>query len=63
MQVSQTVFKAGDLPQFALPISCVGQKLMLKQRVEEEVEGVREVPGDFCLLHDQTMTITSFFES
>lgn len=69
--------------QLALLISCVGRKLVLKQRVEEEVEGVREVlgdktvltgfysygeisphrPGDPCELHNQTMTITTFFES
>lgn len=30
---------------FALLISCVGRKLILKQRVEEEIEGVREVLG------------------
>jgi len=33
---------AADL---AILISCVGRKLILKQRVEEEVEGVREVLG------------------
>jgi hypothetical protein len=32
-------------PDLALLISCVGRKLVLKQRVEEEVEGVREVLG------------------
>jgi hypothetical protein len=32
-------------PDFALLISCVGRKLVLKQRIEEEVEGVREVLG------------------
>ena len=32
-------------PQLALLISCVGRKLVLDQRVEEEVEGVREVFG------------------
>ena len=32
--------------QLALLISCVGRKLVLKQRVEEEVEGVRDVLGD-----------------
>ncbi len=68
--------------QLALLISCVGRKLVLKQRVEEEVEGVREVlgdktvfsgfysygeisphmQGDACELHNQTMTITTFFE-
>jgi len=63
-------------------ISCVGRKLVLKQRVEEELEGVREVFGDApvltgfysygevcppplggaAMLHNQTMTITSFAE-
>ena len=33
-------------PDLALLISCVGRKLVLKQRIEEEVEAVREVLGD-----------------
>ena len=33
-------------PDFALLISCVGQKMVLQQRIEEEVEGVREIVGD-----------------
>ena len=33
-------------PDFALLISCVGRKLVLKQRIEEEVEGVRDVVGE-----------------
>jgi hypothetical protein len=33
-------------PDLAILISCVGRKLVLKQRVEEEVEGVREVLGE-----------------
>lgn len=33
-------------PQFALLISCVGRKMILKQRVEEEVEAVREIFGE-----------------
>ncbi len=33
-------------PELAILISCVGRKLVLKQRVEEEVEGVRQVLGD-----------------
>lgn len=33
-------------PQFALLISCVGRKMILKQRVEEEVEAVRETFGE-----------------
>ncbi len=35
----------GREPELALLISCVGRKLVLGQRVEEEVEGVREVLG------------------
>lgn len=32
-------------PQLALLISCVGRRLVMKQRVEEELEGVRTVLG------------------
>ena len=32
-------------PALALLISCVGRKLVLKQRIDEEVEGVRQVFG------------------
>ena len=35
----------GSRPELAVLISCVGRKLVLKQRVEEEVEAVREVLG------------------
>ena len=41
-------------PDLALLISCVGRKLVLRQRVEEEVEGVREVFG-------KVTTITGFY--
>ena len=37
-------------PDLALLISCVGRKLVLKQRVEEEVEGVQEVLGTQAFL-------------
>jgi hypothetical protein len=37
-------------PELALLISCVGRKLVLKQRVEEEVESVRQVLGDNTVL-------------
>ncbi|HEX5002742.1 MAG TPA: FIST N-terminal domain-containing protein [Bacteroidia bacterium] len=33
-------------PELALLISCVGRKLILDQRIEEEVEVIREVYGD-----------------
>ncbi len=37
----------GELsPEVAILISCVGRKLVLKQRVEEEVESVRDVLGE-----------------
>jgi hypothetical protein len=65
-----------------LLISCVGRKLVLGPRVEDEIEAVREtlgpnVPvigfysygeispfndGGGCQLHNQTMTITTFYE-
>lgn len=41
---------AQSAPQLALLISCVGRKLLLKQRVEEEVESVREVFRDDCAM-------------
>jgi len=36
---------SGATPELAILISCVGRKMVLKQRTEEEVEGVREVLG------------------
>lgn len=35
----------GAAPDFALLISCVGRRLLMKQRVEEELEAVRDVFG------------------
>lgn len=32
-------------PDLAILISCVGRKMVLQQRIEEEVEGVREIMG------------------
>ena len=44
--LGQTLSGLGESPaQLALLISCVGRKMILNQRVEEEVEGVREVLG------------------
>jgi hypothetical protein len=37
-------------PELALLISCVGRKLVLKQRIEEEVEGVRDTLGEKTVL-------------
>jgi len=37
-------------PNLAILISCVGRKLILKQRVEEELEAVREVIGNKAVM-------------
>jgi hypothetical protein len=37
-------------PELAILISCVGRKMVLKQRVEEEVEGVQDVLGQQAAL-------------
>lgn len=70
-------------PELALLVSCVGRKIVLGNRIEEEIEVVKEVFGDkmlvcgfysygeisptlnkvACELHNQTMTITTMFES
>lgn len=34
-----------EAPRLALLVSCVGRRLVLRQRAEEEVEGVREIVG------------------
>lgn len=36
--------------QLALLVSCVGRKLVLKQRIEEEIEGVRDILGEDVVL-------------
>ena len=38
------------VPELAILISCVGRKLVLKQRVEEEVEAVSEILGAGAML-------------
>lgn len=43
-----------DSPDLAILISCVGRKLILSQRIEEEVESVKDVLGDHS-------TITGFY--
>jgi len=44
---AQTSYEAigNTAPELALLISCVGRKLVLKQRIEEEVEAVQDVLG------------------
>jgi len=41
-------------PDLAILISCVGRKLVLKQRIEEEIEGVRDILG-------ASTTLTGFY--
>jgi hypothetical protein len=79
---SQTIEGKDTKPDFSLLLSCVGRKIILGPRIEEEVEAVWETLGDEtllagfytygeispfneggnCQLHNQTMTITSFYE-
>jgi hypothetical protein len=44
-EMAKTSLKSSD-PGLAILISCVGRKLVLKQRVEEELEIIREVLGN-----------------
>ena len=70
-------------PEYALLISCVGRKIVLGHRVNEEVEAIESYFGketklsgfysygeispiyeiSDCNLHNQTMTITTFYEN
>ena len=45
---AKTSFEAigSNLPDLAILISCVGRKMVLKQRIDEEVEAVRDVLGN-----------------
>ena len=70
-------------PELAILVSCIGRKLVLKERTSDELKAVRSVVGPNaaitgfysygelspvaakekqCLLHNQTMTITTFRE-
>lgn len=69
-------------PDLAILISCIGRKMILRDRTEEEVHAVNEIfgtatcttgfysygeispfnAGSLPLLHNQTMTITTFTE-
>ncbi len=47
VEAARTSYEAGGAcsPDLAICISCVGRKIVLKQRTEEEVEGVRDILG------------------
>lgn len=51
---AHTCLESDTSPQLALLISCVGRKLILAQRVEEETEAVKDVLGD-------NITLTGFY--
>jgi hypothetical protein len=73
-------FHSADL---ALLVSCVGRKIVLRQRTFQELEAIQEVLGNStsltgfysygeiapfaggqnCYLHNETMTVTTFYES
>ena len=36
----------GNKPELAILISCIGRKLVLKERISEEIEAVRDIVGD-----------------
>ena len=76
-----SVEEAGDAPLVCLAVSCVGRRLVLGQRVEEEIEALAErlppqahIAGFYsygelsplasgrCDLHNQTMTVTLWWE-
>jgi hypothetical protein len=52
IKAAETCYRAisSTSPELAILISCVGRKLVLKQRIEEEVEGVREILGEKTIL-------------
>ena len=79
---SKTSLKPKGQPDLAILISCVGRKLVLGEKIDEEVKAVSKSfndetllagfysygeispfnEGGDCQLHNQTMTITSFYE-
>jgi hypothetical protein len=79
----QTMVNSLYIPKLAILVSCVGRKLVLKGRIDEELiaideifEGKSQLTGFYsygeiapCLppqqsqLHNQTMTITTFYET
>ncbi|RXP45150.1 histidine kinase [Lutibacter sp. HS1-25] len=79
---SKTSVNRKNQPDLAILISCVGRKLVLGEKIDEEVKAVSNSfnnetilagfysygeispfnEGGDCQLHNQTMTITSFYE-
>lgn len=45
-QAAEAALSNGLQPQLAIGVSCVGRKIVLGQRVEEEIDAIRDVIGD-----------------
>jgi hypothetical protein len=78
----QTLDSNASIPKLAILVSCVGRKLVLNERTDEELTAVDEVfrsqtiltgfysygeiapclTKDSSQLHNQTMSITTFYE-
>ena len=78
----QTLDSNASIPKLAILVSCVGRKLVLNERIDEELTAVDEVfrsqtiltgfysygeiapclTKDSSQLHNQTMSITTFYE-
>ncbi|HHH13214.1 MAG TPA: hypothetical protein ENJ98_03165 [Thiolapillus brandeum] len=73
--------EVGERPLVCLAVSCVGRRLILGQRIEEEIEALAErlppqtrllgfysygelspLASGYCDLHNQTMTVTLWWE-
>jgi hypothetical protein len=39
------------VPQIAILVSCIGRKLVMNQRVEEEIEQVQEIIGEVAVTY------------
>jgi hypothetical protein len=48
-----------ERPELALLVSCVGRKLVMKQRIEEEIEAIRGVFGADTSIAGFTLTASS----
>ena len=46
VEAQNSLVSFADAPELAILVSCVGRKLVMGQRTDEEVEAVREVFGD-----------------
>ncbi|MEM9102823.1 MAG: FIST N-terminal domain-containing protein [Pseudomonadota bacterium] len=50
MAAVKAVQKSNQSPELAILISCVGRRLILKQRAEDEIEAARDVLNEACVI-------------